>query len=347
MRNIQLQKLAVLSLSTLLAFSLLVGCSPSGTPAASGSQSQSQSPAPAEQPKPQVKMPKFINIGAASTGGAYYPIGIAMAKVISDNLGTQATAQVTGGAVENVKLIQHGNVDIAISIGKTVYSGFNGLPPYDKPHDKVRALFGNLSQGVFHIVTMNNSSIKTVADLKGKRVVMGPAGGGGIDMAKDIFGVAGFTLDDIKASYISYEDGVNALKDGQTDAVIVQAAFPAPAVAQLAATKTDFRIVTIDDELMAKVTQKYPFYHKVTIPDSAYGGIVGTTVYSVSIAIASADLPDDVAYAITKTLFENEKVIQDSNPAARSMSVKQATAGVAIPYHPGAEKYLKEKGVLE
>ena len=292
-------------------------------------------------------MPRFITIGTAGSGGAYYPIGIAMAQILTDHLDTQATAQITGGAVENIRLIEEGSVEIAITQARTAFAGYTGAAPYTEPHTKVRAMFGNLSQGVFQVVVLADSPIRTLADLKGKRVVMGPAGGAAIDIGRELFELAGFTLDDIAATYVSYDEGVSQLKDGAVDAVIVQAAMPSPAIQQLAASRQDFRLLSLDEEFMERAIAQYPYYSRVYIPQDLYGAAEPATTLMVSnMVVVTADLDENVVYAITKTLLDNIQAIQESHPAARDLTLEGAAQGIPIPFHPGAERYLREKGVL-
>ncbi|HLT57279.1 MAG TPA: TAXI family TRAP transporter solute-binding subunit [Limnochordales bacterium] len=332
---------------------LLAACGPRGTqspsattPAQSGSSSQSSSVSGSSSP--QVKMPQFLTIGTAGSGGAYYPIGIAMAQILTDHLNTQATAQVTGGAVENIRLVEEGSVEMAITQARTAFAGYNGGSPYTQPHRKVRAMFANLSQGIFQVVVMADSPIRTLADLKGKRVVMGPAGGAAIDIGRELFELAGFTLEDVRATYVSYDEGISQLKDGAVDAVIVQAAMPSPAIQQLAASRQSFRLLSLDDAFMDEAIAKYPYYSKVHIPTDVYGAAEPATTLMVSnMVIVGADLDDDVVYTITKTLLDNIEAIRESHPAARDLTLEGAAAGVPIPFHPGAERYLREKGVLQ
>lgn len=271
-----------------------------------------------------------------------------MAQILTEQLDTQATAQVTGGAVENVRLVQDGSVEVAITQARTAFAGYTGASPFSQPHTKVRAMFGNLSQGVFQVVVMADSPIRTLADLKGKRVVMGPAGGAAIDIGRELFELAGFTLDDVRATYVSYDEGVSQLKDGAVDAVIVQAAMPSPAIQQLAASRRDFRLLSFDEEFMAKAIAQYPYYSRVHIPADFYGATEPATTLMVSnMVIVSADLADDVVYAMTKALLDNVKALQDSHPAAQDLTLEGAASGIPIPFHPGAERYLREKGVLQ
>ncbi len=299
------------------------------------------------EPK-QSKPPKFLTIGTASTGGAYYPIGIAMADLITNKLGIQTTAQTTGGAVENNGLVEKGRADIAITHGSLAYHALNGNPPYSMKHQNLALMFSGLSKGVFQVVVKENSPIKTIADLKGKKLVLGPTGGGGITMTMDILSVFGMSFGDIKPVYLSYDDGVNDMIDGNVDAVVVQSAIPSPAIYQLTAAKKKIRLIGLDENSINKVLKKYPYYVRIDIPRDKYGLSQDTsTVYVNNVVVVNKMLSDDLVYSITKLFFENVDRITKSHPAARDLTLENAVHAIPIALHPGAARYFKEKKVLK
>lgn len=324
--------------SILLAFGLVLSTGFTGCSKSSNNQPASSSKA----------MPKFLTIGTAASGGAYYPIGIAIADIATNSLKVQATAQVTGGAQENNNLVEKKDVDLAITTSAMAYAAYNGKAPYNSQSKNVLAMFNSLSSGIFHVVVMNNSNINSMADLKGKRVNMGPAGGGAINMAKEIWGEFGFGIEDVKSTYSSYNDAVDSLKDGNVDAVVIQSAAPASAIKQLAATTKNFKLVSIDDAMLKKITTKYPYYFQKQIAKSEYETASDAMVISGSnLVVVNKTLSDDFVYNLTKALFENINKIKESNPTAKELSLEEAAKNLPIPMHPGAEKYFKEKGVLK
>jgi TRAP transporter TAXI family solute receptor len=153
-------------------------------------------------------LPRFIEIGTAGTGGAYYPIGIAMAEILNANLDTQATAQVTGGAVENIRLIQDGSVKVAITTTSSAYKGLKGMDPFPTASDRVSAMFGNLTQGVYQIAIREGSGIKSLQDLVGKRVSLGPQGNLGVELSAYVFEAAGFSMDDVRVTFVPMMKGL-------------------------------------------------------------------------------------------------------------------------------------------
>lgn len=290
--------------------------------------------------------PRFVEIATAGTGGAYYPIGIAMAEILTTKLGTQATAQVTGGAVENIKLIQEGSVKIALTTTSSAYRGLKGVPPFDKANDRVAGLFSNLTQGVYQIAVRNGSGITKLTDLVGKRVSLGPQGGLGVELSSYVFAAAGFSLSDVRATFLSYEESATMMMDGNLDAIIIQTALPNPALRQLEASGGKFSMIGIPENIITAVVAEHPYFSKITIPASMYklpADIV--TLNSTNMAIIDAKLPEQVVYDITKALMESISDIQKSQPAAKQFNLKEA-AQMAIPLHPGAKRYYTEQGIV-
>jgi len=293
-----------------------------------------------------VAFPRFLEIGTAGTGGAYYPIGIAMAELLSSKLPVQVTATVTGGAVENVQLMDERALAIALTQSASAFNGLYGNPPYDAPKERTRALFGSLTRGVFQIVVLASSNIQTVADLQGRRVGLGPAGGTGIELSNYVFDAAGFGIAGLRASYTAYDEALTALGDGNLDAVVVQTALPNPAIRQLESTGRAVRLIGIADDIRQAINAEHPYFGLMDVPAEMYAmAEPAPTLFGANMVIVDADLSDEVVYLIIKTLFENVDVIRNSHPAAAGVSV-ETSADVPIPLHPGAERYFREVGVL-
>jgi hypothetical protein len=293
-----------------------------------------------------MEFPRFIEIGTAGTGGAYYPIGIAMAEILNSKLDTQATAQVTGGAVENIQLIQEGSVKLALTNAASAYRGLNGIAPFTSASDRVRGVFSNLTQGVYQIAVMVDSKIQTVADLEGKRVSLGPAGGLGVELSGYVFEAAGFSIDDVRATYLSYDESMTTMADGNLDAVIIQTALPNPAIRQVEAVGKKIRLISLPEDVIAKVNGDYPYFSRFVIPASMYDMASDTmTLNGTNMLIVDRDLSEEVVYQITAALLDNADLIRSSHPAASAFNLETASE-MAIPLHPGAERYYKEKGLL-
>lgn len=293
-------------------------------------------------------VPKFMTVGTGSTGGAYYPIGVAIAEILTSKLGTQATAEVTGGSLDNLRLINDGDCDLGIAQGNNMMDAFNGTGDYvDNAYENINAMFGGLSKGFFQVVVLENSPIQSMADLKGKKVCMGPAGNAAIILADIVWGKYGFSTNDIKTTYVAYDDGISQLEDGNVDAVYIQTAIPASAIQQLAAGGKGFRLLSVDEAIANELCEEYGYFGYGTIASTVYDNMKEDvhTMYVSNMVAVRADLDEDLVYQMTKAIFENLDIVKSSHKAASGLSLETATR-VSIPMHPGAERYFKEVGAM-
>ncbi len=346
---------ALLAAAMMLSL-LLAGCStssPSGGNAANetGSPSSSQ---PGEQTKaPETgKTIKDIAIGTAASGGAWYPIGAVMSDIVStSDLGISATVQTTGGGIENCKLTNNGDCELSITIGDLAYNAQNGIDPYEGARmDNISCLFGGLSTGVMQVVLPGNSSIQTFADLKGKKVAVGPAGGGAITCLSACLEYEGVSYSDITPTYVSYDEGVTMMTDGHVDAAIVYGGIPTSAVSTLVASNTDFRLLALTEEEQSAILEEYTYFVPVTIPADMYNqGEDVLTLGTPNIVIVSSDMPEDVVYDLCSLFFtdENLEKIHNSQPSAKGLTLEKAATQTSIPLHPGAERFFQEKGLID
>lgn len=309
---------------------------PSSTASATASQSVAAS------------VPKFMTVGTGATGGAYYPIGVAFAEIMTNNLGTQATAQVTGGSLENLQLINEGTCDIGIVQGNNMMDAYEGTGNYTgNAYNNIAALFGGLSKGFFQVVVLDNSPIRSMRDLVGKKVIMGPAGNGAIAVANTIWDKYGFSTDDITATYVAYDDGISQLEDGNCDAVVIQTAIPASAIQQLAAGGKAYRLIPVDQDKADELCAEYGYFGYGTIKTTVYDNLPAdvNTMYISNMVAVRADLDEELVYSMTKCLFENIDTIKNSHKAASGLTLEGAVK-VSIPMHPGAERYFREIGAM-
>jgi uncharacterized protein len=294
--------------------------------------------------------PSDIAIATASAGGAWYPIGAGMAEVIKRSIpGIQARVQTTGGGVENVKLVHDGKVEIGITISYLAYNGYHGADPYRSKMQNIRTLCSGLSTGVMQVVVPANSRIKSLADLKGKKVAVGPAGGGALTVLNDIFQEYGFKMSNVTPSYVSYDEGVTMMTDGHVDAAVVYAALPTPAVKTLSTGPNPFRMLDLEENTQKSILTKYPYYVPIKIPKEMYGtGSDVRVVGTPNIVIVYSKLSEDLVFNITKAFFEpkNLEIIQTSHPSAKALTLERAVLA-AVPLHTGAEKFYREKGLLK
>lgn len=295
-----------------------------------------------------VKMPGFITVGTGATGAAFYPIGVSMADILTNNFKTQATAQVTGGALENLQLVQEGTIDLGITMGNSAQAAYEGTGDYEgTAYTNVNALFGGLSKGYFQVVVLENSPIQTMKDLVGKKVCMGPAGNGAISVAATIWNAYGFGVDDVNATYLAYDDGISQLTDGNCDAVVVQAAVPSSAIQELAASGKGYRFIPVEQEIADKLCADYQYFGYDTLKSTVYDNnpVDTQTMVITNMVIVRADMDEGVVYEMTKAMFENLDKIKESHKAASGLSLEGAVR-TSIPLHPGAERYFKEIGAI-
>lgn len=293
-------------------------------------------------------VPRFMTVGTGATGGAYYPIGVALAEILTNNLGTQATAQVTGGSMENLALLNDGTNDIGIVQGNQLMDAAMGTGSFEgNAYTNVASLFGGLSKGYFQVVVMADSGIQSMADLKGKKVCLGPAGNAAIDLADKVWSKYGFTTADVNATYLAYDDGTTQLEDGNCDAVVIQTAVPASAIQQIAAGGKGYRLIPVDEDKAAELCEEYAYFGYGPIAASVYDGMDEdvNTMYISNMVAVRADLDEDLVYEMTKAFMENIETVQNSHGAARSLTLESAVE-VSIPMHPGAERYFKEIGAM-
>ena len=293
---------------------------------------------------------KTISIGTGGTGGVYYPMGGAIANVLSKHLpGVQATAEVTGASVDNLKLIGSGQSEVGFTMADTALEALKGEEKFKGNKVDARTLLV-LYPNRMHVVTTEGSGIEKMADLKGKRVSTGSPGSGTEVTAFRLIEAAGLDRDkDMKRERLSVAESVNAIKDGKIDAFFWVGGLPTAAVTDLGATP-GVKIKMIDQaDLVDKMNAKHgQLYGTDVIPAGTYPGQTSDNQIAVvwNLLVVPADLPEKLAYDIIKTIFDYKADLVAVHQEAKSIDLKNQTkANSSIPYHPGAVKYLSEKGV--
>ena len=293
---------------------------------------------------------KTIAIATGGTGGVYYPLGGGMANIISKNLpGYQATAEVTGGSVDNLKLIGTGQSELAMSMADAALDAFNGEDKFKSGKVAVRTLMV-LYPNRMHVVTVEGTGISKMADLKGKRVSTGSPGSATEVMAFRVIEAAGLDKDkDMKRERLGVAESVNAIKDRKIDAFFWVGGLPTAAVTDLGATP-GVKIKLIDHgDVVDKMNAKYgKLYVTDVIPTKTYPGQdvdnKNSTVWNI--LVANEKMTDDVAYAILKIIFDKKPDLVAVHREAENFDYKyQIKASSPIPWHPGALKYFADKGV--
>ena len=295
---------------------------------------------------PAVAKKTFLTIGTGSPGGCYYPLGGGMSVIVQKTIdGVRCAAESTGASVENSRLVGIGDTDMGMVMGSVAYKATMGLKPFNKKYPLV-ALF-QMYPAPEHIVTTKQSGIKTIADLKGKKVSIDVPGSGCSTMAKAILEAAGFDLEkDLRLANLSQSESVQALKDGIVDACFFNFAYPGSAVMDIAATR-DLVLVPVDKMFADKVVEKYPYYLQVTIPKGAYDDVDYDVLCmgDSNVMVANKDMSDDIAYKIVKAIYSNvnegKYALINIHPIAAQLTPANAVNS-PIALHPGAAKYFKE-----
>ncbi len=300
---------------------------------------------PAAPAAPAADKKVFVNIATGGTAGVYYPLGGAMAEIFNKNIpGMNASAQSTGASVANINLIKDGKVELALVQNDIAYYAANGTEMFkDK---KVEAIQGiaSLYNETIQIVTIEGKGIKTVADLKGKRVAVGALGSGTEANARQIMEIFGITYADIKPQYLSFGEAANGLKDGNIDVAFVTAGAPTAAIQDIAA-QHKVALVSIPADKADELIKKYPFYAKQVIKGKTYPTVEGdvTTVAVKAMLVTSSKVDADLVYKMTKALYGNLDRMKAAHALGANIQKATALEGMGIKVHAGADKFFKEK----
>jgi TRAP transporter TAXI family solute receptor len=290
-----------------------------------------------------------ISITTGGTGGVYYPMGGGMANILSKYVpGLSATAEVTGGSVDNLKLINAGKSELGFVMADAGWEAYQGLDKFKDNKVSARALIV-LYPNKMHIVTVEGAGINKLSDLKGKRVSTGSPGSGTEIMAFRVLEAAGIDgKKDLKQERLGAAESVNAIKDRKIDAFFWVGGVPTAAVTDLAATP-GVKMKLIDHaEVVDAMNKTYgPLYVKSVIPAGSYPGQdkANTEVDVWNILVTNDKMSDPMAYNIVKTLFEKKAELVAVHMEAKNIELKNQPLGSPIPFHPGARKYLEEQGV--
>ena len=288
---------------------------------------------------------QFLNIATGGTAGTYYPLGGALAELLNQNIkGMNASAQSTGASVANVNMLKDGSVDIAFIQNDIAYYAANGKEMFkDNKVENIRGIAALYPETV-QFVTTADKGIKSIADLKGKKVAVGASGSGAEANARQILGAYGLTYDDIDVQYLSFGEAADALKDGNVDVGVVVAGFPTAAIQDLAANKSA-ALVNIDAEHADKLMKQYPYFTKITVPKGTYPGQEEdvNTVAVKCVIVTTDKLSDDLGEQIVKAIYEHLDRMKAAHAVGKYITKDTALEGMSVKMNAGAEKYLKAK----
>lgn len=285
-----------------------------------------------------------VSIATGGTAGTYYPIGGAIAKAVSRDSTISATAETGNASVANINLLGAGEIEVAFVQNDISYWAYNGELMFKEAKKNIRAVCALYPEHVQLIATLD-ANIKSIQDLKGKRVGIGAPGSGVEGDVQAIFKVAGLKYDAMKVQFLDFGATTNRFKDNQIDAGFVVAGYPTASVMDLALTK-DVTLVDFDQKFMEEMQKQYPFLVPSSIPADTYNKIGEVKTPAVmALLVTHAEVPEEVIYKFTKGLYENLRDVHGAHAKAKEIVLETALDGITVPMHPGAAKYFREKGM--
>lgn len=285
---------------------------------------------------------KFVTIATGGASGPYNIIGTTLANVYTHDLGANSKTQTTGGSIENLNLLAQKKVEMAFVMSDALsdaYSGQGSFPQKIGNIAQVASLYPNFVQ----IITSKRSGIKTITDLKGKRVAVGDQNSGVERNARALLNAFGITYDDIKVDYLSYAAAADALQNGRIDAAFLTSGLPNASVLQLEKT-FDLALVAIPKEQADMISKEQSYFFPASIPALTYSNEEDVPSIAIRNAlVVAADLTPEDVYVLTKTFFDNLDKLQFAHQAAKGIIPQESAQGLVIPMHEGAKRYYDEQ----
>ncbi|MEO8319485.1 MAG: TAXI family TRAP transporter solute-binding subunit [Bradyrhizobium sp.] len=297
---------------------------------------------------PGAKAQQFINVLTGGTSGVYYPLGVAIGKIYSDKIPNVKTqVQATKASVENLILLQQGRGEIAFTLGDSLKAAWEGDEEagFKTKMDKLRTI-GAIYPNYIQIVATADSGIKTLADLKGKSLSVGAPKSGTELNSRAILAAAGMTYKDIgKVEYLPFAESVDLMKNRQLAATLQSAGLGVASLKDLS-TSTEITVVSVPKATVDKIG---PPFVAVTIPANTYTGQDKDvpTAAVINYLVTSSAVSDDLAYQMTKLVYESLPELANSHAAGKEIKLETAANGSPVPLHPGAIRYYKEKGLIK
>ncbi len=311
---------------------------------------------------PSAQEDQFFRIGAAATSGTFFEIGAVIASAISKPAGSPpcehggscgvpglvAVTQATQGSVDNLRMVAAGQIESGIAQSDIVSWAYAGTGIFaDGPLKNLRAI-ASLFPESLQLVVRDDSAIRVVTDLRGKRISLGQPASGTLADARIVLAAAGLTEKDMTAEYLRPGVAAANVKDGTLDGFFIIGGVPVPAIRDLAA-ETPVRLIPVEDGVLAKMRESSTSYRRSVIPAGTYPGISVETssIGFDALWIVSAETPDDLIYAITKALWNDatQRLLQARDPLGKQVRLEDALDGLSIPLHPGAKRFYREAGL--
>ena len=286
-----------------------------------------------------------LSIASGGTGGVYYPMGGGLAEIINNHVeGYAATSEVTGASVENMGLVATGDADLAIGLADTVAQARTGTGRFEGQQLEMIHGIASLYSNMVQIVALESSGITSLADLKGKRVSIGAPGSGTEVNAEQILTANGISYDDLDEQRLNFNETADALANGDIDAGFWSVGAPTSSILNLATTN-DIVVIELSEAEIAAALAANPIFASTTLAGDIYNGVGDTRVIGVpNVLVASSEMSEDLAYMITKAMFENIADLRAVHPAANQTTIELTLSATPIPLHPGAIRYFEETG---
>ena len=293
---------------------------------------------------------KFLSIATGGTGGVYYPYGGGIAKILNEHLpGTRATAEVTAASVDNLKFIRDRRADLAFTFADTLSDAVRGRGAFQASGPVPAAALVVLYSNYVHLVTLDGSGVRSVTDLRGRVISTGSPGSGTEVVAFRILRAAGLDPDrDVRRQGLGVTESADALKDGKIDAFFWGGGLPTPALQDLSHTSgIAIRLLATAHLLPALKAEYGDVYFELQIPPGAYPGVreMVPVVGSSNVLVVHQSMDEQLAYDITRTMFEHQAELAAIHPEARKLSLESAVRNSPAEYHPGAVRYYREQDV--
>jgi TRAP transporter TAXI family solute receptor len=296
---------------------------------------------------------RFVTIGTGGVTGVYYPTGGAISRMVNKKFDTyriKATVESTAGSVFNINAVLAGDLEFGIAQSDRQYQAYNGLAEWSQSgrQKDLRAVFSIHPESIT-LITSEKSHIKSILDLKGKRINLGNPGSGQLQNSKDVLSAAGLSENDLSAEYVKAIEAPGLLQDGRLDGFFYTVGHPNGNIREATSGRIKVFTTSIKGKAVDRILEKYPYYAKSIIPHSYYPNALNTedieTIGVKATLVTSKRVDEKIVYAITKEVFENLEEFKSLHPAYQVLTKENMLKGLSAPIHKGALKYYKEAGL--
>ena len=290
----------------------------------------------------------LLSIAAGTTSGTWHPIGGAIGTLINRNLaGVRVNVEATEGGVENVRLLGTNQADIGLCIAATALNGYRGTAPYRQSFGNLRTLISSFQLGYLHLAVLEESPLQSMEEIQGQRVAIGPSGHGSIPRQREIYQEMGISFEDFTPIYLPFRDALQSLGDRRLDAAVLCQALPAPSLIEFGVIH-DYRLLPVSQEYRERIVSKYPYFVPAAIPGESYDLDQDVSaVATANVILVREEISEEIVYQITRIIMEHLDEFRSAHPSIKNFRPEMAVLGNVVPYHPGAERYFREIGLLE